>query len=80
MAKVQVNLRLDEDLVRKVDALVQRGLFKSRTEAIACAIKSLLREHYGRVLRERMEKVREGTESYPSVTKAVEEIHEGEHE
>ncbi len=78
MARIQVNLKLDEKLMKEVERLIKRGLFKSKTEALTEAIQLLIRKYRANELRSRIEEIREGTEMLPSVTKAVIEAHEEE--
>lgn len=78
MARVQVNLRLDEKIVEEVERLVREGYFSSKTEAFTQALKLLVRYYRLEELNRRFEKIREGTESLPSVTAAVVASHEEE--
>lgn len=75
---MQVNLKLDEDLVREVEKLVEQGYFSSKTEAFTYALKLLIRRFKAIELRRRIDWIREGTEELPSVTRAVVESHEEE--
>ncbi len=78
MARVQVNLKLETSLVREIEKLVERGVFSSKTEAFSEALRLLIRSYKARELIERIDRIREGTEEMPSVTKAVIEAHEEE--
>jgi len=78
MRKEQVNLRLDVELVKKVDYLVKMGFFRTRTEAFKEAISMLIKKYYRELLKERLERIREGTEKYPSLTDIVVRMHEEE--
>jgi len=78
MRKEQVNVRLDVELLEKVDYLVKMGFFKTRTEAFKEAINMLIKKYYKELLRERLERIREGTEKYPSLTDIVVRMHEEE--
>ncbi|MBS7651046.1 MAG: ribbon-helix-helix domain-containing protein [Candidatus Bathyarchaeia archaeon] len=78
MAKIQVNVKLEEDLLREVEYLVESGLYSSKTEAFIEALKLLLRVQKGKMILQRIEKIREGTEAYPSVGQALAEMHEEE--
>ena len=71
MAKIQVNLKLDANLIREVKRLVEEGYFSSKTEAFTEALRLLIRSYKARELMERIDKIREGTEELPSVTEAV---------
>jgi len=78
MPKEQVNVRLDVDLLEKIDYLVRRGFFKTRTEAFKEAINMLIKKYYRKLLKERLEHIREGTEKYPSLTRIIIKMHEEE--
>ncbi len=75
-----MNLKLDEDLVREVEKLVEQGYFSSKTEAFTYALKFLIRHYRAEELRRRIDEIREGTEELPSVTMAVVGTHEEEDE
>jgi len=78
MTKAQVNVKLEEKLLKEVEGLVESGLYASKTEAFAEALKLLLKAKKGRAIVQRMEKTREGTEAYPSASQALVEAHEQE--
>ena len=78
MARIQVNLRLDEKIVQEVEKLVAEGHFKGKTEAFTEALKLLIRQYKVDHLKRSLEEIREGTEKLPSVTKAVIASHEEE--
>jgi len=78
MGRVQVNLKLEEGLVREVERLIKQGYFSSKTEAFTKALQLLIRKYKEDELRRRIESIREGTENLPSVTEAVIEAHEEE--
>jgi len=80
MARVQVNLKLDEKAVREVERLVEKGYFSSKTEAFMRALQLLIKSHKAEELSKRIDEIREGTERAPSVTEAVVEAHEEEDE
>ena len=71
-------MRLDVELVKKVDYLVKMGFFRTRTEAFKEAISMLIKKYYRELLKERLERIREGTEKYPSLTDIVVRMHEEE--
>lgn len=80
MSKAQVNVRLRKELVAEVDSLIKSGRFSSKTEAFSEAIKLLIRAYKGELLARKMDRIREGTESYLSPTEAVIASHEEEDE
>jgi Arc/MetJ-type ribon-helix-helix transcriptional regulator len=56
VGKVQVNVKLDEDLVHEVEKLVGKGYFKNKTEVLIHALKLVLRYYKAQELREKLEK------------------------
>jgi len=80
MSKAQVNVRLRKELVAEIDDLIESGRFSSKTEVFSEAIKLLIRTHKGEVLAKKIDRIREGTESYPSLAEAVVSSHEKEDE
>jgi len=78
LARTQVNLKLDDELLRQVESLVESKLYKSKTEAFTEALKLLLRSQRGKALLQRIDKIREGTEVYPSASRVLIEDHEQE--
>ena len=80
MEKIQVNVRLERGLVAEVDELVRSGHFRSKTDAFSDALRLLIRAHKGEALAERIDRIREGTEGYPSLTDALAASREEEEE
>jgi Arc/MetJ-type ribon-helix-helix transcriptional regulator/predicted nucleic acid-binding protein len=78
VAKTQVNVKLDDELLRKVESLVESKVYASKTEAFTEALKLLLRSQRGKALLQRIDKIREGTETYASASQALLEDHEKE--
>ncbi|PDM26260.1 hypothetical protein CP083_04770 [Candidatus Bathyarchaeota archaeon B24-2] len=78
MGRVQVNLKLEEGLVKEVEKLIKQGYFNSKTEAFVEALRLLIRSYKAKVLIEQIEEVRESTEGLPSATEAIVEAHEEE--
>mgnify|MGYP000035216575 CR=1 FL=1 len=76
--KIQVNIRLEASILEKIDYLVKRGIFKTRTEAFKKALLALIDKYYRELLEDRLKKIREGTEGYPDLTKIVVGMHEEE--
>ncbi|MEM2122148.1 MAG: type II toxin-antitoxin system VapB family antitoxin [Candidatus Bathyarchaeia archaeon] len=74
----QVNVKLDEKLLRELERLVEEGYVRTKKEAFEKALKLLIKSHKALELEERIDRVREGTEGMPSVTEAVIELHEEE--
>ena len=80
MGTVQLNVRIDEKLAEEIDELVRDGSFRTKTDAITDALRLLVKAHRGRELAERMIRVREETDVYPSLSRALEEAREEEDE
>ncbi len=75
---VQVNLKLDESLVKEVDWLLENGHVKTRKEAFERGLLLFLRTCKIPELEERIDRIREGTDNLQSVTEAVVDSHEEE--
>jgi Arc/MetJ-type ribon-helix-helix transcriptional regulator len=80
MGTVQLNVRIDKELAEEIDEMVRGGRFRTKTDAITDALRLLIRAHKGKELAERMSSVREGTEGYPSLSKALADAREEEDE
>lgn len=74
--RVQVNLKLEEELVREVEELVRRGFFKSKKEAFVTALNLLIRKYKAEELRKRIDQLRKGTRNLPSAAEEVMKEHE----
>lgn len=75
---VQVNVKLDEKLLREVEKMVKEGHMKTKKEAFELALLLLVKSYKAKELAKRIDKVREGTEKLPSVSEAAVESHEEE--
>ena len=75
---VQVNVKLDEKILREVEALISRGYVSTKKEAFEKALKLLIKSYKGLEIAKRIDKIREGTEKLPSITEAVISSHEEE--
>lgn len=80
MVKVQLNVRIDKELAEEIDEMVRSGRFQTKTDVLASALKLLIRAPRGEELAERMSRVREGTEGYPSLSEALTKAREEEDE
>ncbi len=80
MARVQVNLKIDERIVKEVEGLVEKGYFSSKTEAFLKALQLLIKSYKAEELRRRLDDIREGTVEAPSLTEMVIASHEEEDE
>jgi len=77
---VQVNVRLDEKILKEVERLIEQGIVKTKKEAFEKALLLLLKSYKASELAERINRIREGTERMRSVTEAAIESHEEEDE
>jgi metal-responsive CopG/Arc/MetJ family transcriptional regulator len=75
---VQVNVKLDEKILKEVEKLIERGYVKTKREAFEKALILLLKSYKASEIAEKMDRVREGTELMRSLTEAVIESHEEE--
>ncbi len=75
---VQVNVKLDEKLMKEIEKMVREGRVRTKKEAFEIALKLLLRSYKANELLKRIDDIREGTEKFPSVTGAAVESHEEE--
>lgn len=80
MARIQVNLKIDERIVKEVESLVGKGYFSSKTEAFLKALQLLIKSYKAEELKRRLDEIREGTEEAPSLTEMVIASHEEEDE
>jgi len=80
MARVQVNLKLDEKTVKEVERLVEKGYFRSKTDTFAKALQLLIKSRKTEELAKRIDDIRKGTEEAPSVSEAVVKSQEEEDE
>lgn len=70
-----MNVRLEEKLLREVEGLVESGLYASKSEAFAEALKLLLKAQKGKTIFKRTERIREESEAYPGASEALVETH-----
>ena len=80
MDKTQVNVRLPKELVDDIDEMVKEGRFPSKTDAFSEALRLLLRTMKGDELAKKIDRIREGTETFSSSAEAVVASHEEEDE
>lgn len=75
---VQVNVKLDEKILKELEELLKKKYFKTKREAFEKALLLLIKSYKASEIIEKMNTIREGTEEKPSVTKALIESHEEE--
>ncbi len=76
--EVQVNVKLDEKLVKELDKMVESGFVGTKKEAFERAIGELVKEYRAEEFKARINKIRSGTRSFRSVTEEVVSGHEEE--
>jgi len=75
---IQINVKLDDHLVKEVEALVENGHVRTKKEAFERGLGLLIRACRASEIEKRIEIIRQGTENMPSLTQAVVESHEEE--
>lgn len=75
---IQVNVKLDERLLKEVERLVKEGRVKTKKEAFERALQLLVKSYKAGELTRRVDEIRDGTEKFPSVTALAVESHEEE--
>ncbi|MEM1574309.1 MAG: hypothetical protein QW682_00015 [Nitrososphaerota archaeon] len=75
---VQVNVKLDEKILKELEELLKKKYVKTKREAFEKALLLLIRSYKASEIIEKMNTIRESTEEKPSVTKALIESHEEE--
>jgi len=76
--EVQVNVRLDEKLVKELDKMVESGFVGTKKEAFEKALVELIKEYRAVEFRERIDKIRNGTRNLRNATEEVVKGHEEE--
>ena len=75
---VQVNVKLDEKILKEIEELLKKKYVKTKKEAFEKVLLLLIRHYKASEITEKINIIREGTEELPSVTKAIIESHEEE--
>jgi Arc/MetJ-type ribon-helix-helix transcriptional regulator len=78
LVRVQLNVRIDKELADEIDEMVRSGRFQTKAEALAEALRLLIRTFRGEELTARMNQIREETIGLPSLTEALAEAREEE--
>lgn len=78
MGRVQVNLKLEASLIEEIEKLIEQGYFSNKTEAFTNALRLLVRSYKAKVLKERIDRIREGTEELPDISTIIIKVHEEE--
>ncbi len=78
LASSQLNVRTSPVLIEELDSLVDRGLFRSRTEAVNEGIRLLIRRYKAMKIAEKIDKIALGKKSKKSLTKVLLELRDDE--
>ncbi len=78
LASSQLNVRTSPVLIEELDSLVDRGLFRSRTEAVNEGIRLLIRRYKAMKIAEKIDKITLGKKSKKSLTKVLMELRDEE--
>ena len=70
----QLNVRTSTTLIEELDLLVNRGLFRNRTEAVNEGIRLLIRRYKAMKVAEKIDKIALGKKGRESLTKVLSEL------
>lgn len=74
----QLNVRTSPTLIEELDMLVNRGIFRNRTEAVNEGIRLLIRRYKAMRIAEKIDKIALGKKSRESLAKVLSEIRKDE--
>jgi Arc/MetJ-type ribon-helix-helix transcriptional regulator len=74
----QLNVRTSATLIEELDMLVNRGIFRNRTEAVNEGIRLLIRRYKAMRIAEKIDKIALGKKGRESLTKVLSEIRKDE--
>jgi Arc/MetJ-type ribon-helix-helix transcriptional regulator len=74
----QLNVRTSPTLIEELDMLVNRGIFRNRTEAVNEGIRLLIRRYKAMRIAEKIDKIALGKKGRESLTKVLSEIRKDE--
>lgn len=78
MASSQLNVRTSPVLIEELDSLVDRGLFRNRTEAVNEGIRLLIRRYKVMKIAEKIDKIALGKKGRESLTEVLSELRDDE--
>ncbi len=78
MTSSQLNVRTSPTLIEELDLLVNRGFFRSRTEAVNEGIRLLIRRYKAMKIAEKIDKIALGKKGKESLTKVLLELRDEE--
>lgn len=74
----QLNVRTSTTLIEELDLLVNRGLFRNRTEAVNEGIRLLIRRYKAMKIAEKIDKIAMGKKGRESLSKVLSELRDDE--
>ena len=78
MTSSQINIRTSNTLVDELDSLVDRGIFRSRTEAVNEGIRLIIRRYKAMKISKKIDLIAKGKHSNKNLTDALLELREKE--
>jgi len=78
MTSPQLNIRTSKTLIEELDALVNHGIFRNRTEAVNEGIRLLIRKYKAIKIAEKIDLIAKGKYGEGSLTEALLELREEE--
>ncbi len=74
----QLNVRTSTTLIEELDLLVNRGLFRNRTEAVNEGIRLLIRRYKAMKIAEKIDKIALGKKGRESLKEVLSELRDDE--
>ena len=78
MTSSQINIRTSNTLVDELDSLVDRGIFRSRTEAVNEGIRLIIRRYKAMKISKKIDQIAKGKHSNKNLTDALLELRKKE--
>ena len=78
MTSSQINIRTSNTLVDELDSLVDRGIFRNRTEAVNEGIRLIIRRYKAMKISKKIDQIAKGKHSNKNLTDALLELREKE--
>lgn len=78
MTSSQINIRTSNTLVDELDSLVDRGIFRNRTEAVNEGIRLIIRRYKAMKISKKIDQIAKGKHSNKNLTDALLELREEE--
>lgn len=78
MASIQLNVKTSEILIEELDTMINRRIFRNRTEAVNEGIRLLIRRYKGIRIAEKIDKIANENQSKRNLTETLFELREEE--